>query len=138
MKRTMMIVVNAWRLCFFCIVGGICGCGNSEVESKIYERYHGEIPCWSCKMIKIGPDYPDYVKTAMLQAGVKAEDVYPKYVNVRHPISGVSSRKSDMDDIWIVTVKAKCPTVGKDIERIEEYSYRHGKISLVKKVSPWW
>lgn len=137
MQRTKKIVINAWRFFFFCFVVVILGCGNSELESKIYERYQGEIPCWSCKLINIGPDYPDYVKTAMLQAGVKAEDVYPKYVNVRHPISEVSSRKSKMDDIWIITVKAKCPTAG-ITERIEEYSYRHGKISLVKKVSPWW
>ncbi len=139
MQRTKKIVINAWRFFFFCFVVVILGCGNSELESKIYERYQGEIPCWCCEPIKIGPDYSNCsegFKSALLKAGAYE---YPKYVNKLHPISEVSSRKSKMDHIWIVTVKAKCPTASTGIiERIEEYSYRHGKISLVKKISPYW
>lgn len=82
----------------------LCGCGNAEVEARVYEHVGGKIPCVECNRT-----YYDYEVTGLS-----------------------SSRKTGK--IWEVTFKGKCPKHGDIKFVVECTCRNDGKIRIVRYV----
>ena len=106
----------------------LSGCGNSEVEARVYEHFDGYVSCkrcWEGKYTTISSGFPNY-------------DVqkFPNY-DV-HKIESVSSKKGPVASCWIVKVFWDCPNASPKITRHQfstyEVIYRDKRIRSLKEI----
>lgn len=137
----------------------LIGCGNSELESKVYEMHSGMITCKKC-VIECNEIRDEYNKqkrrylddrlkvwlekrrgySYMTQShflSVEESDYErfhpkPTVVPLVCDIEDVSSRKK-MEDLYVVTIEAECPKHG-EYEEKHEYSYRNGNCRLIREI----
>lgn len=89
--------------------GLISGCGNSEVESAVYQQLHGVYACSSC---------------------ARWNETYHTMDYAYHPIKSISSSRTKYDNVWRVDIKVDCD---QQSHRIREYAFKNGKLKFIRE-----
>lgn len=105
-------------------LGLISGCGNADLESDIYQALKGSYRCQACYLENLGGKNPND-STYMLACSFASEK------SLWGDIKSISSSRTSMKDVWLVTIKYDCPKHGRQVAQAE-YGYKGGKTKWVK------
>ena len=109
---------------------------KSQVESAVYRKQEGRMPCFACgQSMKCCPHSKDPYGSGVYNPTA--------YKLVFHNITKVSAKSGMVKDVWIVTIESDCPGGCFDghwhnkgvLRWVDEYSYVNGNLKLIRAIS---